>query len=95
MDVHASPAELPELQEFLGAFQVRFRRPEGRAALKRYTTGLLTDRKDHGRGRRSGPACAARVPTCEGVRHRPLTRLLGLLPAPGGSAAQPCGSPLT
>ena len=29
MDVHASPAELPELKDFLGAFQVRFRRPEG------------------------------------------------------------------
>src|ERR1700752_1602721 len=42
MDVHASPAALPELQEFLGAFQVRFRRPEGRHALERYTTGLLT-----------------------------------------------------
>jgi SRSO17 transposase len=35
--------ELPELQEFLGAFQVRFRRPEGRKALERYTTGLLTE----------------------------------------------------
>jgi hypothetical protein len=35
MDVHASPAELPDLTEFLGAFQVRFRRPEGRAALER------------------------------------------------------------
>ncbi len=43
MDVHASPAELPELHEFLGAFQVRFRRPEGREALERYTTGLLTE----------------------------------------------------
>src|SRR5919108_1466208 len=43
MDVHASPDELPELQAFLGAFQVRFRRPEGRAALERYTTGLLTE----------------------------------------------------
>jgi SRSO17 transposase len=43
MDVHASPAELPELQEFLACFQVRFRRPEGRAALERYTTGLLTE----------------------------------------------------
>lgn len=42
MDVYASPAELPELQEFLGAFQIRFRRPEGRVALERYTTGLLT-----------------------------------------------------
>jgi SRSO17 transposase len=42
MDVHARPAELPEWQEFLGAFQVRFRRPEGRHALERYTTGLLT-----------------------------------------------------
>jgi SRSO17 transposase len=43
MDVHASPAELPELQEFLASFEVRFRRPEGRAALERYTTGLLTE----------------------------------------------------
>jgi SRSO17 transposase len=43
MDVHASPAALPELQEFLSAFQVRFRRPEGREALERYTTGLLTE----------------------------------------------------
>jgi SRSO17 transposase len=43
MDVHASPAELPELQAFLNAFQVRFRRPEGHEALERYTTGLLTE----------------------------------------------------
>jgi SRSO17 transposase len=43
MDVHASPAELPELQEFLGAFQRGFRRPEGAAALERYLTGLLTE----------------------------------------------------
>ena len=43
MDVHASPATLPELGEFLAAFQVRFRRPEGAAALERYLTGLLTE----------------------------------------------------
>jgi SRSO17 transposase len=43
MDVHASPAALPELHAFLGGFQVRFRRPEGREALERYTTGLLTE----------------------------------------------------
>jgi SRSO17 transposase len=43
MDVHASPDELPELQEFLESFQVRFRRPEGADALERYTTGLLTE----------------------------------------------------
>jgi SRSO17 transposase len=42
MDVHASPATLPELEEFLAAFQVRFRRPEGEAALERSLTGLLT-----------------------------------------------------
>jgi hypothetical protein len=35
MDVHARPAELPELKEFWGTFQVRFRRPEGREALER------------------------------------------------------------
>jgi SRSO17 transposase len=43
MDVQASPTELPELHEFLASFQVRFRRPEGREALERYTTGLLTE----------------------------------------------------
>src|SRR6266699_6643264 len=43
MDIHASPASLPELDEFLSIFQVRFRRPEGTAALERYMTGLLTD----------------------------------------------------
>src|SRR5215475_9932235 len=43
MDVHASADELPELQEFLGSFQVRFRRPEGAETLERYTTGLLTE----------------------------------------------------
>ncbi len=42
MDGPASPAELPELQGFLAGFQVRFRRPEGRAALERYTTGRRT-----------------------------------------------------
>jgi SRSO17 transposase len=39
----SSPAELPALKEFLGAFHVRFRRPEGAEALERYTTGLLTE----------------------------------------------------
>src|SRR2546421_12788270 len=43
MNVHASPAALPELEEFLATFQVRFRRPEGEAALERYLTGLLTE----------------------------------------------------
>jgi SRSO17 transposase len=43
MDVHTGPAALPELQEFLSTFHVRFRRPEGREALERYTTGLLTE----------------------------------------------------
>jgi SRSO17 transposase len=43
MDVHASPDELPEFKEFLGSFQVHFRRPEGAAALERYTTGRLTE----------------------------------------------------
>jgi SRSO17 transposase len=43
MDVHASPATLPELDEFLATFQVHFRRSEGKAALERYLTGLLTE----------------------------------------------------
>jgi hypothetical protein len=34
MDVHASPSELPELREFLAAFQVRFRPPEGAKVLE-------------------------------------------------------------
>jgi SRSO17 transposase len=42
MDIHASPTPLPELEEFLSTFQVRFRRPEGEEALERYLTGLLT-----------------------------------------------------
>jgi SRSO17 transposase len=43
MDVHASPAVLPELEEFLASFQVHFRRPAGEEALERYLTGLLTE----------------------------------------------------
>jgi SRSO17 transposase len=43
MAIHASPAPLPELEEFLSTFQVRFRRPEGEEALERYLTGLLTE----------------------------------------------------
>jgi SRSO17 transposase len=43
MDVDASPDQLPELKEFLDSFELRFRRPEGRQALERYTTGLLTE----------------------------------------------------
>jgi SRSO17 transposase len=43
MEVHASPAALPEWHAFLRAFQVRFRRPEGREALERDATGLLTE----------------------------------------------------
>jgi SRSO17 transposase len=43
MDIHASPAPLPELEEFLSTFQVRCRRPEGEEALARYLTGLLTE----------------------------------------------------
>jgi SRSO17 transposase len=43
MDVHASPAPLPELEEFLASFQVRFRRPEGEHARERDLTGLLTE----------------------------------------------------
>ena len=42
MDVHASPALLPELDAFLSTFKVRFRRAEAQAALERYLTGLLT-----------------------------------------------------
>ena len=43
MDVHASPASLPEVDAFLSTFKVRFRRSEAQAALERYLTGLLTE----------------------------------------------------
>jgi hypothetical protein len=43
MDVHASPVELPEWQDFLGTFQLRFRRPESRQALERFASWLLTE----------------------------------------------------
>lgn len=35
MDVHASPVELPERQEFLASFYVCFRDPKGAEALER------------------------------------------------------------
>jgi hypothetical protein len=43
MDVQASPAELPELKDFLGAVQVRFRRPAGGAS-----RGAVPDGTAHG-----------------------------------------------
>ena len=43
MNVHASPAILPELDAFLSTFHLKFRRSEGKAALERYLTGLLTE----------------------------------------------------
>ena len=43
MNVHASPSTLPELDEFLSTFNIKFRRSEGEAALERYLSGLLTE----------------------------------------------------
>jgi SRSO17 transposase len=43
MKIHASPATLPELGDFLSTFNLKFRRSEGKAALERYLTGLLTE----------------------------------------------------
>jgi SRSO17 transposase len=43
MNVHASPSTLPELNDFLSTFNIKFRRSEGKAALERYLTGLLTE----------------------------------------------------
>jgi SRSO17 transposase len=40
---HAPEAPLPELYEFLGLFQFKFRRRESREATERYVTGLLTE----------------------------------------------------
>ena len=44
MDGHASPAELPELQDWLGDAQGRFRRPTKGQTLERDLTGRLTER---------------------------------------------------
>jgi SRSO17 transposase len=65
MDVQASPDEWPELKEFLGAFQVRFRRPEGRQALARYMTGLLTERPN-----KNGDTMAQAVPGTSAQRRQ-------------------------
>jgi hypothetical protein len=43
MEVPASAAEVPERQAFLARIQVRRRRPQGRQALERSTTGRLTE----------------------------------------------------
>ena len=40
---HVPTAPMPELAEFLAPFRVHFQRSEGRQALERYLTGLLTD----------------------------------------------------
>jgi hypothetical protein len=76
MDVHASLTELPELKAFLSVFQVRFRRPEGTAALERYMTGLLTELPNkncdtpwpkRSLGRASS-GCRSFLPTCNGTK---------------------------
>jgi len=43
MNVHVSPSTLPELDDFLSTFTIKFRRSEDEAALARYLTGLLTE----------------------------------------------------
>ena len=68
MDIHASPASLPELDEFLVPFQVRFRRPEGEAALERSLTGLRTALPT-----KNGDTMAEAVP---GTREQRLQELL-------------------
>jgi SRSO17 transposase len=68
MDVHASPAELPELQDFVGVFQVRFRRPEGGQALERYLTGLLTELPNKN--------CDTMAQAAPGTSEQPLQELL-------------------
>jgi hypothetical protein len=42
MEAHAGPAGLPDRQESMAAFWVRFRRPAEPAAPERYTTGRRT-----------------------------------------------------
>jgi SRSO17 transposase len=72
MEVHASPATLPELDEFVAAFQVRVRRPQGAAAWERCLTGLLTERPHQ-----HGDTMAAAVP---GTSAQRLQELLTPMP---------------
>ncbi len=62
MDVHASLDSLAEFQEFLRCLQVRFRRAEGRAALERYATGLLTELPDENWATMAQAVPGTRVP---------------------------------
>ena len=43
LHIHASPATLPELDDFLSTFNLKFRRSEGKVTLERDLTGLLTE----------------------------------------------------
>lgn len=63
MDVHASPDELPELQEFLGRFPIHCRRLEGAEALERYATGPLSELPN-----RNGDTLAPAVPGARAQR---------------------------
>jgi hypothetical protein len=67
MDVHASPAALPELHGFLSAFRVCFRRPEGREALERYTMGLLMQWDEADLNRQRVQKMIAEATTGDGV----------------------------
>jgi hypothetical protein len=71
MDVPASPAEWPELQECLGAVRGRCRRPAGADTRERETPGLLTERP-HQPGDPSADAVpgpsAQRVQACRTTR---------------------------
>jgi hypothetical protein len=79
MDVPASPAALPEVHACLGAFQVRFRRPEGREAQERDTTGRLTELPN-----KHGDPIAQAVP---GTRAQRLQEVLTNMPARPGVAS--------
>lgn len=63
----AAERPLPELADFLGAFAHHFHRSEGRDALERYSTGLLSDLP-----RKNGETIASAVPGTNAQRLQEL-----------------------
>jgi hypothetical protein len=105
MDVHASPAALPEGHAGLHVFQVGVRRPEGGQALERDMPGRLTELPDQNGATRGhampGPttqrvqACLTHLPWDAEALNRPrVQKLLAAAPlGAGGLGVEDTGFP--